>query len=338
MKRRLLFSVLFVAAVWVLVARRGEVGLILAALAAGDFSWIVLAGVLQLAFYLCYTGIYWTSFHAVGLTTPFWPLAPVMLGSLAINVTVPGAGPALFIDHAARHGESATRAAAGAVLVRVTDFGTFALILAVAMVHLARQGVLEPHQIAGAVGLAALVGGWSLVLILGLLSPRLLRRLLRFARRVVNRLCRLVRRPPAIDADWPERATHEYVDAAGTIMEHPRRLWVVLLVCLLTHAVDLVSLRAVCAAFHEPVSLATLVAAFSMAMLFWIVAVTPQGIGVVEGTIALVLASLGVEFARATAIALAFRGLTFWLPLGLGFLCLPRLVKPARGGGPAPAA
>lgn len=39
----------------------------------------------------------------------------------------------------------------------------------------------------------------------------------------------------------------------------------------------------------------------------------------------LVFASLGVPIERATVISLAFRGLTFWLPLAIGFMVLRRL-------------
>jgi phosphatidylglycerol lysyltransferase len=68
-----------------------------------------------------------------------------------------------------------------------------------------------------------------------------------------------------------------------------------------------------------------LVACLSIGVLFWIVAITPQGIGVVEGTMALVLISLGVPAEKSTVIALSFRGLAFWLPLLIGFLLARRL-------------
>ena len=68
-----------------------------------------------------------------------------------------------------------------------------------------------------------------------------------------------------------------------------------------------------------------LVAGYAMGVLFWIISITPQGIGVVEGMMTLTFASLGVPIESATVISLAFRGLTFWLPLGIGFILLRRL-------------
>lgn len=51
----------------------------------------------------------------------------------------------------------------------------------------------------------------------------------------------------------------------------------------------------------------------------------PQGIGVVEGTMALTYSSLGVPVETATVIAIAFRGLTFWLPMVVGCIVIRRL-------------
>ncbi len=62
-----------------------------------------------------------------------------------------------------------------------------------------------------------------------------------------------------------------------------------------------------------------------MGMLFLIVSITPQGIGVVEGVMTLVFTSLGVPAAQAAVVSLAFRGLTFWLPLLIGFILLRRV-------------
>jgi uncharacterized membrane protein YbhN (UPF0104 family) len=70
-------------------------------------------------------------------------------------------------------------------------------------------------------------------------------------------------------------------------------------------------------------------------MLFWMVSITPQGIGMVEGAMVLVCTSLGVPAAEATAITLAFRGLSLWLPLLVGFFLLRRL-RTFRSDVPAP--
>ena len=96
-------------------------------------------------------------------------------------------------------------------------------------------------------------------------------------------------------------------------------------IMFVAHFVDLASLYVLFLAFHNPVTLGVLVAGYAMGILFWIVSPTPQGIGVVEGIMPMVFTSLSVPSAVATAVSLAFRGLTFWLPLWIGFIILRRV-------------
>lgn len=67
---------------------------------------------------------------------------------------------------------------------------------------------------------------------------------------------------------------------------------------------------------------------YGVGVLFWIVAITPQGIGLVEGVMAIVFTSLGVPSAPATVTALAFRGLGLWLPAFIGIASRRRLRGP----------
>jgi hypothetical protein len=83
-------------------------------------------------------------------------------------------------------------------------------------------------------------------------------------------------------------------------------------------------------AFKVPVTLGTLVAGFSIGNLFNIVSPTPSGIGIVEGTLTLALASLHVPLAAATVVALAYRGIVFWLPLFLGMVTFRWIMHPGR--------
>jgi hypothetical protein len=73
-------------------------------------------------------------------------------------------------------------------------------------------------------------------------------------------------------------------------------------------------------AFGTEISIGTLVAGFSIGYLFLIVSPTPAGVGFVEGGLTLALTSLSVPLGAAAVITLAYRGITFWLPLLLGML------------------
>jgi uncharacterized protein (TIRG00374 family) len=71
-------------------------------------------------------------------------------------------------------------------------------------------------------------------------------------------------------------------------------------------------------AFEVPFSAGTIIGGFTISYLFQIVSPTPSGIGIVEGIMPLALSSLRVEWSQAVIVTLAYRGITFWLPLGIG--------------------
>jgi uncharacterized protein (TIRG00374 family) len=54
------------------------------------------------------------------------------------------------------------------------------------------------------------------------------------------------------------------------------------------------------------------------------VAITPQGVGVVEAMIVVALAASHVNATMATAIALVYRGIVFWMPFAIGAVLIHR--------------
>jgi hypothetical protein len=67
-----------------------------------------------------------------------------------------------------------------------------------------------------------------------------------------------------------------------------------------------------------PFSAGTIVGGFAITYLFIIVSPTPAGVGLVEGIMPVALRTLRVDFSQAVIVTLAFRGITFWLPLAAG--------------------
>ena len=330
MGRRWLYGLVFAAGLWLVVSHVAEVEQVLNAFRAGRPGWLLAAFALQVLFQILFAGIYHTSFLAVDLESRWLRQVPILFCSLAVNLVATGTGAALFVHDAARRQQPAAKAAAGAVLVRVVDFATFALVLLYGLGYLWTHQSLTSYELWGTAGLGLVIAGWSGLLVLGLFKPALLERLLERVQRLVNGLAARFKKAAPLPGDWASRVTSEYAAAARTLARQPARcLWPTLVACL-AHAVDLLTLAALFAAFGQPVAPGALVAGFCVGVLFWIVAVTPQGAGVVEGAMTVAYTSMGVPAATATAVALAFRGLTFWLPAAIGFVLLPRLFPAER--------
>jgi phosphatidylglycerol lysyltransferase len=325
--QRILLGVLAVAFVWLLISHFTEVKKLAETLAQGQWQWVLAAAVLQVIYYLTFTATYQSAFYALGIKRKVWELVPVTLGSLFVNVVTPTAstaGAALFVDDAARHGHSPARAATATLLQLVADFSAFLLVLITGMIILFVYHDLQTYEIIGAIILLLLTVLLTGVLLLGIWRPKLVESLLRWLQAAINRVGSWFKHPDLLDVDWAYTNAAELTAASQAVTEHPARLVRLLLVTLAAYAVDLFSLYVLFHAFGQSIGLGPLVAGFAMGVLFWIVSPIPQGIGLVEGVMTLTYTSLGIPAETAAVVSLAFRGLTFWLPLVLGFVLIQR--------------
>jgi uncharacterized protein (TIRG00374 family) len=328
MNRRWLFWLLVVIFLCVVVSRLTEIEKLAQTLIQGQWEWILIAAALQVLYYVTIAAAYQAAFWTVEVKSRVAEIMPVTFAALFINVAAPSAnvsGMALWADDAARRGESPARATAGALLLIIGDLVTFTLVLLVGMDYLFSHQNLQTYEIIGAALLILMTTILTAILAVGLWRPASLHRVLLWLKGLVNGIARRLKREDFLKEDWADRNAVEFSDASAAIARYPMRLARMIGILLISHLVDLASLYALFLAFQSQVSLGVLVAGYAMGILFWIVSPTPQGIGVVEGVMPLVFASLGVPAAVATAVSLSFRGLTFWLPLWIGFILLRRL-------------
>lgn len=325
---RWLFWLLIVVFVWLVVSRFTELEKLLKVLEEGRWIWVAAAGFLQIFYYIAYSAIYRFAFDTVEVKSRLRDLIPVTFASVFMYVAAPlggTSGSMLFVDDARRRGESPGRAAVGTLLVLVADYGAFFLLLILGLAYLFVAHDLKAYEIAGAMFLLLIIGGMVAILALGLKRPDLLQRLLERIGRALNVIALRFRKRTVISPEWAQKTSSEFTSASLAISSRPERSFRTVLAALTAHGINLLSLWMVFLAFRQTASIGVLVAGYSMLILFWIVSITPQGIGVVEGVIPLVFTSLGVPANQAVVITLAYRGLSFWIPFLIGFVLLRRL-------------
>jgi phosphatidylglycerol lysyltransferase len=326
--QRWLFALLVAGFLWVLFNRIAEIRQLLGTLIQGQWAWIALAAGLQVCFYLIYAALFQAAFRLVDIPARVRDLLPITFASMFVNATTPtagAAGMALFIDDARRREHSAAAATAGTLLVQASVFGVFIFFLSAGLAYLFHYHNLTALEFISAMIMFVLAGVLFGVLILALWRPDWLRSFFAGMARLVNGVGSWVKRPFILSDQWAEKNARDFSGAASAIRAHPPQLAVTLLIALAMHLTSVASLYCLFQAFHQTPTPVILVVGYAMSFLFMIVSPTPSGIGVVEVIVPLVYSSMGVPAAAGTAVTLSFRGLSFWLPMLLGFFLLRQL-------------
>jgi uncharacterized protein (TIRG00374 family) len=140
--------------------------------------------------------------------------------------------------------------------------------------------------------------------------------------RLVNRLVRPFLHRDYLNETRAHEFAHELADDLKSLPQRPRSLLRPLLFAFANKALMMAILVTAFLSFQVPFSAGTIIGGFAISYLFLIVSPTPSGIGIVEGVMPLALSSLRVPWSQAVIITLAYRGITFWFPLGVGALAL----------------
>jgi glycosyltransferase 2 family protein len=202
---------------------------------------------------------------------------------------------------------------------------SFLLVLITGLAYLFLRNNLQFFEILATLALLAMIFVLVGVLVMGYWKPAGLQNFLEMVMRVTNRTAAKFKRPAILSEDWAEQHTRDFGLAAAAIARHPVQLLRAVGYTLASQIINILCLWLLFLAFNQPITIGPLVAGYAIGILFWIVSITPQGIGVVEGVMTLVYTSFGIPAAVATTVTLTFRGLSFWLPFTIGFFLLRRI-------------
>lgn len=321
MAGRILLLVALIALTLVVVRRFTDLRQFINILSTGKWPWIASGLFAHAVYFYCYAFLYKLGFDAVGVESRTSRLFPLVFAGIFVNAVLPtggAGGAAIFIDDAARRGQSGARAAVGVILVLMADLVTLLPFLAWGFGFLAVHRDLKFYDTIGLILFAAYIGALLAALFYAHRRPEGLARFLDRIRRLADRIGRHFHTEHLISEEWPNRTADELNQAAHALVERPKRLGTLAGWGIVVHIINAAGIWALAQAFREAVPLGGIVAVFGIAIVFFIVSPVPQGIAVVEAVITLVLTSLGVPKATAVTIALVFRGANFWFPLIVG--------------------
>ncbi len=328
MKTRWVIIVLTLLFLWVVVSRFTELEQLRNTLKQGQWGWILVALISQSLYFIAFTASYQAAFETLDIRLRTRELLPITLGSLFVNMIVPAGiagGTALFAQELSRRGKPAARIATGVLLQLIADFVAFTFVLLPGFIYLFYEHDLKSYEIVAAILLVLMTGGLSTILLLGIWKPAWINRIFNLFQGAVDGASQRLRGSTFFVKDWAVENSAEFAQASRAVAGSPLHLTRTVGIAFLAHLLDITTLYILFRAFNQPISLGVLVAGYAVGILFWIVSITPQGIGVVEGVMALTFTSLGISGAVATTVVLAFRGLTFWIPMLLGYFAVQQM-------------
>lgn len=327
--RKFLIAVAILAGVLFLIGNQGELEAVWETLRRGSWAVLGLALLAQAIWFLSVAATYRAVYRALGLEERILRLGLAAAAATFLNVVAPSGGMtgiAVFIAEARRGGYSAIRATLAGILVVLFDYAAFICVLVLGLAVLFRRNNLNGPELAAAGVLIVVAMVKTSLLVLGMRSAEALGNVLARLARAVNRVIRPVLRRDYLSEERGREFARDLAEGLQALKEqargNPDKLLWPLALALSNKALLMTVFFLMFVAFQVPFSTGTIVAGFTMAILFTIVSPTPAGIGIVEGVLTVALRSLGVPLGSAAVITLAYRGFTFWLPLLFGMAAL----------------
>jgi uncharacterized protein (TIRG00374 family) len=320
MRKFIVILVVFLAASFVYLSF-GEIQTIVQTLRKGNIWFVLLAILIQCGWFLIAGLTYLSLYRLLGMDGTIFKMSMMSAAANFVNIIAPSAGMggmAVFISDANRNGQSPGKVTVISILFVFIDYIAFMIVLTLGLIILFRRNDLHPTEIAASSVILAIALGLGFLLFLGSRSAAALGNALAWMARLINRVVK-----PFIHREYlSEARAYEFANEMATdlksLPEKYRSLIKPILYALANKTLMMCVLMASFFSFQVPFTAGTIIGGFSIAYLFLIVSPTPSGIGIVEGVMPLALTSLRVPWSEAVIITLAYRGVTFWLPLGVG--------------------
>ena len=270
--------------------------------------------------YLMHAFAYKGLFRLVDEEVPYTHVVPLVFSVTFANDCAPTAGTAgsvLIASWCYKQGMPAGKSVSVVFLEKIGYFGGFAVVMLIGMVILIITGQMQLYLLAGVAAMALMIGVVALVLVLGYRDQDKLLKLMGWVRRKVNAVLGFFKKQPM--EPWEEEVTGSFHDAAVMAVGRPKDASLTFARFVAAHAFDCCCFIATGFSFGFtaiPYLIAGYVAGFIIATFIL------QTIGAVEVLIALLMSAYGAPATVAAALALAYRGLIFWVPFTIGAVCI----------------
>jgi uncharacterized membrane protein YbhN (UPF0104 family) len=206
-----------------------------------------------------------------------------------------------------------------------------ALIVVISVILLSLWDIALPPSIHRSLVVGRWVAVAGLLLSLGFFWPPLRQRVVRHVIRWIGACVRWWNRhrpkwwKPGLQHgyDWNEEERFQAFEATWARIRSQPGLWIIALAENLSlYGFRIGTLAAFMSALHITLPWHHLIAGYGLVVLLVNLSALPFSLGIFEVSMAAMYHWLGVPWAQSWALTLAYRGITFWLPIPLGLLAM----------------
>jgi len=322
--RKFLLAVALLLGVLFIITRFTEVQAIADTLQRGDWRFLGLALIVQIAWVFNVSSSFYTIYRILGVDENRMFLLRQAMAANFLNVIAPSAGlsgVSVLVAGARQRGHPPGKAAVAGALFVLFDYAAFFSVLLLGLIVLFRRNHLSWTEITASIISIVIALSLAAVLYLATRSAGTLGNVLSWLARRVNRvLAPFTHHRSYLSEERAYTFANDIADGVRALRTSPSALLMPYALAMSTKAMLVSVLFLIFLAFKVPFSVGTIIAGFSIGYLFVIVSPTPSGIGFVEGALTLSLSSMWVPIEDAAVITMAYRGITFWFPLIIGML------------------
>ncbi len=318
--RFVLPAALALAAV-VALARFGEVSQMLRVVRRASPWWFAAACMAQLMHYWCQSWLFRVCYDFTGWRTRALSMFGAVLGFTALNRLLPSAGAAGTSYVVTKTTEDGVPPSSGVMAVGLTyilDYATFLSFIAAALLYLLVHHQLKRSEVLAFVALLVMMGAMTGAMALAVRAQALLQRFGRWVAEVWSMLSRgrslriepLLAIAARLEEDWQR------------VSSVKANVWKSFPPSYLMHALDVLTVYLLFPAFGVHAHVGVVTAGCAVAWLLSLASMVPSGLGVFEVSLPLIFKSYGLPFETAVVVTVAYRLISFWLPIPAGLAAI----------------
>lgn len=328
---QLLFLAVSVAFIVVFIYKFSELSDTIRLLSTG--SWIFLLAVIGLQVLSIFNkgALYHSVYDFFGARDTLRRLTLLALSSNFVNLVAPTAGlsgMAIFISEAEHQGMSKSRAIFVNIFTYFLIYAVFTIVLLFGLFYLFFNHQLQKYILLSAGILFGMIVVILAAIIIALEGAARVKNVIGLVARVVNFIAGFLQRRKVIikhtDVHIMSQEVHESI---SILRRKIKALWLPVVHVALMEAIDILTLYYLFLAFKYPIYPGALITLYSVGVLFSLVSITPNGLGIVEATMILVATGLGIPVELATVVVIGYRIVTFWLPFVSGYFGFRRFQR-----------